>query len=194
VNDTTRARLKQELDESAAAGEGHAELVARIDDVFDDAHESRAPLIARTETTPAYNFASEEAWKQSGVVEGKEWLSAQDDRVRDEHVLLDGTVVALDDWFEVGGDRAQYPGGFSSVHLNANCRCTLIPVMVPIGNDSETESLADKIMARRNGALNGHGGGTQHPVCGDRVSSDPDTPAPCLNGRGSTAEWLAGKS
>lgn len=56
----------------------------------------------------------------------KRWVTMGDDRVRDTHEYLDGLTVAInDDFYTFDGDHAPYPGGFSSVSNNANCRCII---------------------------------------------------------------------
>ncbi len=57
----------------------------------------------------------------------KEWLTAGDDRVRDDHFMVDGDVVELDEPWDVGGEELDYPG--DQVHGSAentiNCRCVV---------------------------------------------------------------------
>nr|WP_254623980.1 phage minor head protein [Myxococcus sp. CA033] len=74
----------------AAAGEGVRELSNRVEDVFEDAEGYRSRRIARTEVVGLSNSANVEAWRQSGVVEGKKWLSVRDANTRDAHRKLDG--------------------------------------------------------------------------------------------------------
>ena len=128
INATTRARLRGELDQAARDGETLGELHARIDAVF-DGRRANALTISRTETTPAFNFASVEAWRQTGVVEEKEWLTARDPQVRESHEHADGQRVALHEMFEVGADRMAFPGEGSVPDENINCRCTVLAVV-----------------------------------------------------------------
>ncbi|GAF85937.1 unnamed protein product, partial [marine sediment metagenome] len=62
---------------------------------------------------------SYQAYKQSGVVERKQWLATMDDRVRDEHAAMNGEKVGLDESFSNG---LMFPG-------EPNCRCTVLPVI-----------------------------------------------------------------
>ena len=64
----------------------------------------------------ATNFATEESYKKSKVVDQKEFLTAQDERVDDECAALDGKVFDLD---ETSNDPPIHP----------NCRCTWLPVL-----------------------------------------------------------------
>lgn len=79
----------------------------------------RAALVARTETTRAWNGAQRATASRfqadSGRVVMKTWLSSQDGRVREEHQALDGEQQPIDEPFSNG---LQAPG-------EPNCRCTL---------------------------------------------------------------------
>ena len=119
ISDTTLEKLKRTLAEGVANGESIPNLADRIGIVYDEAKGSRSVLIARTETITASNSGSYEAYKQSGVVEKKEWLATMDDRVRDEHAAMNGEVVDLDKPFSNG---LMFP-------CEPNCRCTTIPVI-----------------------------------------------------------------
>lgn len=88
---------------------------------FEHMSVARAKTIARTETGRLVSQATNEAYKQSAVVTGKEWLTAEDDRVRDEHRANDGVVVSADGEFPSG---EHYPGENS-----INCRCALAPAV-----------------------------------------------------------------
>lgn len=83
---------------------------------------SRAKMIARTETTRAWNGAQRRSlsrWQEdhgNGAVVTKSWLSARDDRVRPEHVALDGETIKVNERFSNGLTEPGEP----------NCRCTLV--------------------------------------------------------------------
>lgn len=130
INSTTADHLRRELQDGVSAGEGIRELTARVDDVFNHAERYRSERIARTETVGLSNAANLTAWHQSGVVEGKEWLSVRDGQTREEHRELDGQRVGLDEAFRTReGKTAQHPGGFGVAELDINCRCTGLPVV-----------------------------------------------------------------
>lgn len=130
INDTTRDAVRQALSDGAAEGEGIPELSRRVRDVFDTASRSRSVTIARTEVLRSSNFASLEGYKQSGVVQKKQWLATPDDRTRDLHAELgDRDPIDIDDDFEVGGYSAQSPGDSGEPEFDINCRCTVVPVI-----------------------------------------------------------------
>lgn len=129
INDTTRAQLREELAAGIAAGEGVDGLKKRVEEVFEAAEGYRAERIARTEGVGLSNAANVAAWGQSGVVEGKEWLSVRDGATRDSHRELDGQTVGLTEPFTVpsNGRKAQHPGGFGVAEEDIQCRCTALP-------------------------------------------------------------------
>jgi uncharacterized protein with gpF-like domain len=59
-------------------------------------------VIARTEVGGAANYGSQEAARQSGVVEIKEWITSRDDRVRDSHAEIEGEQRELDEPYSNG--------------------------------------------------------------------------------------------
>lgn len=82
---------------------------------YTDRSPFKAMRVARTETSHAAGFGQREAARQSGVVKTKTWISSRDDRVRDEHVVMDGETV---DFNEPYSDGSTYPG-----EQDIMCRC-----------------------------------------------------------------------
>ena len=85
---------------------------------------NRAATIARTESIGALNAGELAAAKSSKVVTTKEWLSQQDDRVRDSHADLDGVEIPVDDMFDNGCDHPGDENGDPEEVIN--CRCGLL--------------------------------------------------------------------
>lgn len=148
INVTTLEALREELAAGVAAGEGISELKKRVGDVFDAAEGYRAERIARTEVVGLSNGANLEAYRQSGVVEGKEWVATRrTEHSRDGHQQLDGTVVGLDADFTnpETGHRTQAPGSFGVAEEDIACRCVLAPKVMdkaaraPVARLSEEE-------------------------------------------------------
>uniref|UniRef100_A0A6M3M6I0 Putative portal protein n=1 Tax=viral metagenome TaxID=1070528 RepID=A0A6M3M6I0_9ZZZZ len=138
VNRTTNKRIRQELKEGISKGEGVDLLRKRIELVFEEATKERALMIARTETARAAGFGTVEAYRQSGVVSGKQWLTAFDERTCEWCGAMNGEIVELDDnYFEkgdvfTGRDGGKLDVGYGAVDyppLHPNCRCTIIPVI-----------------------------------------------------------------
>lgn len=56
----------------------------------------------------------------------KVWHTMGDEKVRDTHVYLDGKQVDVEDeFYTYDGDHTPFPGKFTRVGNNANCRCIL---------------------------------------------------------------------
>jgi len=84
----------------------------------------RAETIARTETIGALNQGEYIAATASGIIERVEWLTQQDDSVRDSHDDQDGQLVDLGQAFQNG---LLYPGDINGEAAEViNCRCTLL--------------------------------------------------------------------
>lgn len=133
MGEATGKMVADAVQAGLAAGETVAALVKRLEDLpaFD---RTRAKMVARTETTRAWNGAQRRALsdfqRESGKRIRKTWLSARDDRVRPEHEELDGTELGVDEEFSNG---LKEPG-------EPNCRCTLTyRVLDPDGGDLEVE-------------------------------------------------------
>lgn len=124
ITATTLEALREELAAGVAAGEGISELKKRVEDVFDAAEGYRAERIARTEVVGLSNGANLEAYRQSGVVEGKEWVSTRrTEYSREGHQQMDGTVVGLDEAFTnpETGAKAMHPGAFGLPDEDIQC-------------------------------------------------------------------------
>jgi len=124
---TNFKELKKILANGLAEGMGVEEIGRSLRQYFTDMSTSRARTIARTETGRLVSQATDEAYKQSAVVTGKEWLTAGDDKVRDrvgtvdDHVINNGVIVSPGGVFP-NGER--YPG-----ELTINCRCAIAPAV-----------------------------------------------------------------
>lgn len=101
------------------------DLLAELEDIFAEAGGSRAISASTTMTIGSVNWGMQDGYHDAGV-QRKEWLTQQDDRVRDLHQLIDGEKVAMSSKFSNG---LQYPGDPSGAPEEIiNCRCTLLPV------------------------------------------------------------------
>jgi hypothetical protein len=142
TNTQTQEHLKRELRLGLEAGEGTRELTERVNSVFNFADTTRAVRIARTETVRAFNAGAEAAYTQSGVVQGKEWLSEFDHRRCPFCKSMDKKVARLNQRYFNQGDILTVEGPLGKpVSMNLNyseikhpplhphCRCTLIPVL-----------------------------------------------------------------
>ncbi len=90
-------KIRAILETGMAEGKSVPELMHDIRETFDNMSRYRSEIIARTETSRASNQAAVEAYKQSGVVEQKQWLTAPD--CCDICAELDNVIVGLDETF-----------------------------------------------------------------------------------------------
>ena len=140
MNNTTKKKLRKALSESIERGEDLSKQVKALlevaDDSFAEDKKARATLIARTESCSTMNAGAMELYKAEGI-NYKEWISVQDDRTRDSHLLMDGTVIPVTDKFEVPatsqteGAWMDYAGDPSApAGQVCNCRCTVAPFVM----------------------------------------------------------------
>ena len=138
VTKTTAARIdkicadvrpQKELVETVSVS--FDELLKAINEEF-DSFDSRALSISETELVGSMNWGTLDGYRD-GDAEGKEWLSQQDEKVRDGEYNhnLDGTVIALNQKFETGTPGGlEYPGDSNGDAGDViNCRCTMLPVL-----------------------------------------------------------------
>lgn len=145
IAETLKDQLANVLSIADAEGLTISDTAGRIKDMFDLRDDFAALRIARTESARAYNFATQEGWAQSDVVQGKEWLSSHDEAVRSldkgdafDHAAMDGVVVGMDEDFEVPGengvDALAFPSDSKGAPGNTiNCRCAMKPSIDPLG-------------------------------------------------------------
>lgn len=119
--DTDYDQLKKIITQGLADGKGVDAIGRDIRGYFDDMSVARAKTIARTETGRLVSSATNEAYNQSSLVTGKEWMTAGDSKVRDEHAMNDGVIVDTNGVFPNG---EHYPAEHS-----INCRCAIAPAI-----------------------------------------------------------------
>jgi SPP1 gp7 family putative phage head morphogenesis protein len=112
-------KLRRILEEGFESGKSIPEIMTGVKECFDSWDIYRAEIISRTETSRASNEAAIEAYRQSGVVEQKQWLTAPD--CCDICADLDGDVVAIDESFfdDDYGDGMAPP-------KHPSCRCSVV--------------------------------------------------------------------
>jgi len=127
VTETTYAQIQAVVEQARAAGLGIRDIANAIrETVFsDEITTMRAVRIARTETIGAMNAGEMLAAMNShGALRSKEWLTQEDDKVRDSHAAQDRVRRDLSQAFPNG---LQYPGDQNGSAAEViNCRCTLL--------------------------------------------------------------------
>lgn len=122
ITDTNFEAVKGTIMAGLAAGEGTDQIGRNLRELFTDMSVHRGKTIARTETGFAQSIATHEAYGQSSVVTGKQWVSVGDGNVRDAHVANESQgVIGKGEVFASG---EQYPAQHS-----INCRCVLVPAL-----------------------------------------------------------------
>lgn len=133
ITDTTLEVLKNIVADGIENGDGTDAVAQEIGKYFEESQKYRAERIARSETILASNSATQDAWKQSGVVESKEWYTSKDERVCEYCDGMDGATVDLSEKFFRQGD--EYMGmqldyrSIGEPPLHTQCRCVLLPLL-----------------------------------------------------------------
>lgn len=134
VAETTRNALMAVLASSTAAGWSVDQTIDRLKDWPYERYQ--AARIVRTETNRASNVGATAQAETAKYEQQKEWMSADDNRVRGnpvngkkdhaDHWSLDGTKIDADDIFHDlrNGDQLLFPGDpKASAASTVNCRC-----------------------------------------------------------------------
>ena len=141
IDETTRTKLRAQLGEVLQAGGTYTEAYAAVQGVF-DGRRGNAATIARTEMAGAYNYASLDAARQSGVVTGKSWLTTDDELVRESHTECEAQGdIGIDEAFVNELDFPGDPDG--DADEVCNCRCTLLYAT----DDARVRRLKERVAA-----------------------------------------------
>ncbi|WP_399879968.1 phage minor head protein [Streptomyces sp. BBFR51] len=116
VGDRLAEAAREELAAGVDAGEDMEQLRARLRARFDregaQLGEVREERIARTEAGWAWNTATlgaaRDATGQPAPIV-KQWITRRDDRVREDHADVNGTIRLLDEQFTAGGFKMDAP-------------------------------------------------------------------------------------
>lgn len=120
---TDREKLTNILTTGLEEGQSIAQIERAIRDKFGQFRKEQTRVIARTETLRASSEGSLDAYKQSGVVQAKQWLTAPD-CIDPLCLEQDGRIVGLSrNFFDTDYGSGQQPP------LHPNCRCVLLPVL-----------------------------------------------------------------
>lgn len=149
---STHSEIEAALTTVIENGEGIPEAVKALKDL-PGFNRKRARATAITEILTASSHSQWEAYKQSPAVVGKKWKhsGSKKNKPRPDHVKLDGTVVGVDEAFDVGGEEAQYPRDPSlSTKQRVNCHCAMGPSIdkkILKLSKEEKEKLRDEALA-----------------------------------------------
>ena len=135
INATTDAILRSQVGEGIALGESFEALADRVKEVFADATDHRAEVIALTETNTAINTGRFSAMKDAGITH-KAWLTSHLENIRPTHQACERIgSIPIDEVFEPNG--LMHPGDPNGpANEVINCRCHLIAVPDPENDPS----------------------------------------------------------
>jgi hypothetical protein len=128
-------RHREAVQAALLDGWNEGKSVDQMAEILAGIGQSSPSLVARTSMNGMSN-ATSLSGAHYAEVELKEWLSAEDDRVRDTHVELDGEQQPLTGTFTNG---CRFPGDLNGPPEEVwNCRCTLIYPDPPDRPDGRT--------------------------------------------------------
>jgi uncharacterized protein with gpF-like domain len=126
ISETTRGQIVNAVDRGFSEGLGTSEAAKLVRDLVPALSRQRSALIARTETHGAANYGGYGAAQETGLKLRKEWISAEDERTRQDHADMDGTIVDMDGAFNFPGYSLEFPGDPSGPAEGViNCRCAV---------------------------------------------------------------------
>lgn len=140
VNAETIKQLQREFATGIADGEGVFQLRKRVEKVFDIAEKFRSERIARSEIQRAAGAATEEAYIQSGLVEGKEWVANPGAckwclDIHGSTMRLGGSFFDKGDSLTVDGSTMHFDYDFVKYPpAHPACMCGLIPIVAGTRN------------------------------------------------------------
>ena len=138
--------IRSEITRGIAAGLPHSEIARNIA-AYAKAPLSRAKTIVRTESHRIQQASRNDAQnmaKSRGADVVKQWDSTLDGKTRSSHRRLDGQIRELDEYFEIRGKKARYPGDFGDPAEDCNCRCQLLQRARVALDESELKTLQER--------------------------------------------------
>jgi HK97 family phage portal protein len=141
--ETDRDKIIDMITNGISNGQSIPDISNAIRNEFDSFSKMQAERITRTEVLKTSNISAVDAWGQSGVVVGKQWLTAPNPDA--ECAIYADKIVSLKGNFY---DTSKFANGDPPVH--PNCRCTILPVLtgerankVTLHNKKIEEELAE---------------------------------------------------
>lgn len=119
IAETSRSQVRDLEAQAAREGWSVAERASRYRDLFTTWSTTRAETVATTMAAAAFERGNLAAWKASGEVDRKEWLTAPNNPCPACEALR-GKVVGLD---------AEFAPGVMHPPAHARCRCASAPVL-----------------------------------------------------------------
>jgi hypothetical protein len=131
IAETTRQTIIDQVARGFDAGLGQEGVARLIRQAVPEIARARSGVIARTETHGAAGYGAQGAAVETGLELRKEWVASFDERTRESHAAANGQTIGLQDYFDIGGHSAQYPGDPALPPEECiNCRC--VSAFVPV--------------------------------------------------------------
>lgn len=121
ITESTRNMVRADVAQAIEEGWSNDKLAETLEDNRGFS-EDRAEMIARTETAFADVEGNMQAYRESGIVEGKEWVMGSEHDDDDEcNENAAAGVIGLDD---------DFPSGDDAPPSHPNCVCDVLPVVL----------------------------------------------------------------
>lgn len=126
VSRTIRQRLAREIEAGVKANETIGQIADRIRTSFNAFSGPRALMVARTEMANTVNQVRNQVFEEEGI-EQHEWMTANDEAVRESHRQVNGEIRKIGEPFSNG---LMFPGDPSGAAEEViNCRCIAVAVV-----------------------------------------------------------------
>ena len=142
-----RQKVQNAVLQGILQGDSVGKLATRLENVA-SMNRNAAVRNARTMITGAQNGGRQESYSRAsamGIAIEKEWMSANDGRVRDSHMHLNGVRVKYNETFPNG---CMYPGDSRGAPCEVyNCRCTMVAITPHADQTKRTGNTAESYKA-----------------------------------------------
>lgn len=128
INETTRQALEERITAMLTEGTTIPDLADAVQELVTETYQGRATTIARTESQVAYNHASQDAYRASGVVQKVEM---HDNRMHNEDPGGDGLTCADRDGMVI---NVEYMSRHS-LGTHPNCILAFSPIVTPMAGE-----------------------------------------------------------
>ena len=138
--------ISAEITRGIASGMPHSDIARNIA-TYARAPLSRAKTIVQTEShriAQASAYDAQQVAVSKGAKVVKQWMSTLDGKTRRSHRKLDGQIREVDDYFEMDGKKARYPGDFGDPAEDCNCRCQVLQRSRLALDEDELKTLEDR--------------------------------------------------
>lgn len=121
-------QVNAQLMQGILQGESIPKIAERMANVC-NSNEKASIRNARTMITAAENSGRQSGMNRAvedGIIIKKMWIATRDERTRETHMDLNGTLVDPDESFETENGEIYFPGDWAAPPCEVyNCRCTL---------------------------------------------------------------------